>query len=223
MVINKESFSWCCFDISRQLSSSFGSEWADNIIDYAEKNLKKTPIVPRSTTSREKNRDGIINTALVDGVRIKEDIPWLYSLYRQDFLELAKQVTNQILVCAANDLYGINLNIQAGSSMRYECHVDSNPVQGMLYITTHLPEEGGQLHVANNVDAKNVDDVMKDCATIQPSKGLLVFFDARRHSHYVTALNNNKSLRVAAAMNFYTPTSPESHRPPDLTKHLGLI
>lgn len=223
LAINNESFYWYTFDIEHQLTNEYGEKWDKEIIDYAKDNYKSIPIVPRSITSREMNKNDVINTAVIDGIKVKSELNWLYKLYRHDFLELAKKATKQKLVCAANDLYGINLNVQIGEEMRYECHVDSNPVQGMLYITTHCPDDGGQLHVANNTNAKNINDVMDDCAIIQPAKGTLVFFDARRHSHFVNCLYGENNIRVAAAMNFYTPTSPESHRPTDLTKHLGLL
>jgi len=125
-------------------------------------------------------------------------------------------------VCADNDLYGININIQKGTSMRYECHVDSNPIQGMLYVTDHTEKTGGVLYVANDLGASSKEEVKESCSCIYPQKGCLVFFDARNHSHFVSALTSEDSVRVAVAMNFYTSTSPESDRPKDLTAHLGL-
>lgn len=220
--ISNDSFYWYSYDVGQQICDHIGEEWDSTIIDFARNELKLIPIVPRSTTSREKSRNKIINTAVVDGVKIKRDLNWLYQLYRNDFLALAQKATGLKLVCAANDLYGINLNVQSGRSMRYECHVDSNPVQGMFYVTTHTEDTGGLLYVANRTNAKNVEEVNNDPCVIQPLKGRLVFFDARKHSHYVSALLSEEGIRVAAAMNFYSSTSPESHRPVDLTKHLGL-
>ena len=52
------------------------------------------------------------------------------------------------------------------------------------------------------------------------ANGVLVFFDASAHSHYVRQLTNDGDTRVVVAMNFYTPALPEEARPPDLTPHL---
>lgn len=215
-------FIWHSVDIDQQLIRAQGADWAEEITRFARSSLKKTPIVPRSTTSREADRNSVIQAAVVDGVQIKAGLPWLYRLYRTEFLALASRATDQKLVCAVNDLYGINLNVQLGSDMRYECHVDSNPVQGMLYITNHDSNTGGELIVANNEQARDVASVEADYARIQPKKGLLVFFDARKHSHFVTALRDDSGMRVAAAMNFYSAACPESRRPADLSRHLGL-
>lgn len=221
--MRKDIFFWHSFDYSSQLDEMIGSDWDSQIVEFAKRELKNTPIIPRSTTSREADSDLIIQAAVVDGEKIKEGLNWLYKLYRFEFLALAKKATGKKLSCASNDLYGINLNIQTGTSMRYECHVDSNPLQGMFYVTNHDSSTGGALHVANYIDAKSVDDVNVNCAVIEPKKGRLIFFDARRHSHYVSNLQKDSDIRVAVAMNFYSPDSPESQRPRDLSKHLGLV
>jgi hypothetical protein len=221
-MLNTQAFLWHSYELDLHLRNSIGIDWAAQIIEFAKQHLKLTPIIPRSTTSREADCDSIIQAAVVDGIKIKTGLPWLYRLYREEFKDLACRATNQKLVCATNDLYGINLNVQIGNNMRYECHVDSNPVQGMLYITPHNEDSGGVLLVANSEKAATYEAVMQDCASIHPARGRLVFFDARKHSHFVTPLQSASDIRVAAAMNFYTTTCPESHRPPDLTKHLGL-
>jgi hypothetical protein len=215
-------FAWHSFDLDQQLRLQQADNWAEEIQSFAVASLKKTPIVPRSTTSREADRNAVIQAAVVDGVVIKQRLPWLYRLYRTDFLALASRATGQRLLCASNDLYGVNLNVQIGTEMRYECHVDSNPVQGMLYVTAHDAASGGQLIVANCETADSVTSVLENCARIDPRRGLLVFFDARRHSHFVSALTRPDGVRVAAAMNFYTQTCPEARRPADLSRHLGL-
>lgn len=217
-----QPFLWHAYDLDQWLSTSHGPRWADEIVDFARAAMKRTPIVPRSTTSREADRDSVIQAAVVDGLKIKEGLPWLYRWYRAEFMQLAARATSSRVVCAINDIYGVNLNIQIGRDMRYECHVDSNPVQGMLYVTNHDKSTGGELVVANNERASSVKAVLEDCAVIKPKRGLLVFFDARKHSHFVTSLEQPDAIRVAVAMNFYTTACPESKRPADLSRHLGL-
>lgn len=217
-----QPFLWHSYDLNGWLDAAHGPTWADEIIALAKSAMRRTPIVPRSTTSREGDRDSVIQAAVVDGLRIKGSLPWLYRHYRAEFSQLAARASGNRVMCAINDLYGVNLNIQMGREMRYECHVDSNPVQGMLYVTPHDRSSGGELIVANNERANSVKAVLEDAAVIQPKRGLLVFFDARKHSHFVSSLTQDDGIRVAVAMNFYTTACPESKRPTDLSRHLGL-
>ena len=38
--------------------------------------------------------------------------------------------------------------------MRFECHVDSNPLTGLLFCTDH--QAGGELVIANDTEAEGV-------------------------------------------------------------------
>jgi len=67
-----------------------------------------------------------------------------------------------------------------------------------------------------------VGEVDQNASRIYPNSGHLIFFDARKHSHYVAPLVSLDAMRVVVAMNFYTPSCPESARPADLDAHLGL-
>ena len=40
-------------------------------------------------------------------------------------------------MAAHDDRYGVVLNVQRGTEMRFECHVDSNPLTGLLFCTDH--------------------------------------------------------------------------------------
>jgi 2OG-Fe(II) oxygenase superfamily len=104
--------------------------------------------------------------------------------------------------------------------MRYECHVDSNPLEGLLYVTDHPPGTGGELVVSNRGDVPTAEEVDRDATLIYPVAGHLVFFNGSCHSHYVRPLIAEDGVRVVAAMNYYTPSLPESARPPDLNRHL---
>lgn len=98
--------------------------------------------------------------------------------------------------------------------------VDSNPIEGLLYFTSHPPGAGGELVVARNSAATSVEEVDADCAEVFPFAGHLLFFDARRFPHYVRRLTSAGAMRVVAAMNYYTPSCDESQRPADLNEHL---
>ena len=75
--------------------------------------------------------------------------------------------------------------------MRFECHVDSNPLTGLLFCTDH--SAGGELVIAHDPTAADVTSVERDCSVIRPHAGHLIFFDARHHPHYA------RPLAVAAA------------------------
>ncbi len=107
--------------------------------------------------------------------------------------------------------------MQRGKKMRFECHVDSNPVTGLLFLTGH--PEGGELVVSRDPDAIGVDGLERDCITIKPEAGQIIFFDGKNHPHYARELSSESDVRVVAVMNFYTKSCPESTRPPELNRH----
>jgi hypothetical protein len=122
-------------------------------------------------------------------------------------------------VAAARDArYGVVLNVQHGTKMRWECHIDSNPLTGVLSCTDHA--EGGELVVGHDPAATDIFAVERDCSVISPHAGHLMFFDARRHPHYARPLVAESDTRVIAVMNFYTESCPESTRPAELNRHL---
>jgi len=104
--------------------------------------------------------------------------------------------------------------------MRFECHVDSNPLTGLLFCTDHLPGAGGELVFGHDPSAADVGAIEQDCSVIRPHAGHLIFFDGRRHPHYARPLTSESEVRIAAVMNFYTESCPESTRPAELNHHL---
>jgi hypothetical protein len=210
-----DRFSWKSYDINTILPT----DWQKQILGLSEKASIKT-ITPKSVTSREGDHNLKIDIMGVNGHMVREELPWLYELYKNYFRNLAQIGSCEPVYTAENDIYGAVLNIQRGDSMRYECHVDSNPIEGLLYVTDHPKGCGGELVVANNSSASSIDEVNKDCSMVYPVSGNIVFFDARRFPHYVKALVRKDDVRIVVAMNFYTPSCPESSRPIDLTPHL---
>jgi 2OG-Fe(II) oxygenase superfamily len=150
---------------------------------------------------------------------VQQRLPWLYKLYRSDFLDLATEARAECIKAAFDDRYGVVLNVQRGKDMRFECHVDSNPVTGLLFFTEH-PAGGGELAVGHDPAAVGVEAVERDCTVIEPRAGQLIFFDGKTHPHYARALRSESDMRVVAVMNFYTGACPESTRPTGLNRHL---
>ena len=111
------------------------------------------------------------------------------------------------------------LNVLRGSTMRFECHVDSNPVTGLLFFTSH-PAGGGELVIGHDPAGFGIETLERDGTTVTPQAGRLIFFDGKAYPHYARTLVSESDVRVVAVMNFYTESCPESTRPRGLNRHL---
>jgi hypothetical protein len=211
-------FAWHSFDVTSRLPKG----WAETIVSVGRSHSRRKDLIATSVTSRELSPGAKIPVLALGGVAIRQHLQWMDTLYRTLFLELGQSLVAERLSVASDQRYAINLNVQVGSSMRYECHVDSNPLEGLLYATTHPPGSGGELVVSNVGDVAGIQDVDADATRIYPIAGQLIFFDATQRSHYVAPLRGPEDVRVVVAMNYYTPSRPESARPSDLNRHLGL-
>jgi hypothetical protein len=180
--------------------------------DFRE--FPRTPVLSREAANVLRIPRGRVHA---DQVRLR--LPWLYHAYRGAFLELAGEVCDERVAAAGDDRYGIVLNVQRGTRMRFECHVDSNPLTGLLFCTGH--PAGGELVIAHDAAATDTAAVERDCSVIRPHAGHLIFFDARRHPHYARPLTRVSDMRIVAVMNFYTESCPEeTARPRELNRHL---
>ncbi|HEV2778602.1 MAG TPA: 2OG-Fe(II) oxygenase [Actinophytocola sp.] len=210
----EKQFEWSEDDVSSMLPH----DWKQQIMDVAHRFTVRRVLVPPHSTSRE---DPSVTSLPVHGVKgrvVHAELPWLVELYRGPFRELGQRRVGKSLATTADQRYGIVLNVQLPGE-RYECHVDTNPVEGLLYVTNHPEGHGGELVVANNVNADSVEKVDADCTILYPKEGHLFFFDGRFNPHYVRPLIKDE-IRVAVAMNFYTDDVPETTRPEDLNEYL---
>ena len=98
----------------------------------------RTPVLSREAPSVD-----AVSRGRVHADQVRDRLPWLYKAYRAEFLELASEATQKRVMPAHDDRYGIVLNVQQGTSMRFECHIDSNPLTGLLFCTDH--QAGGEL------------------------------------------------------------------------------
>jgi len=208
-------FRWTTFDLSSRLPD----RWQEDVAAAAGcadvRGFPRTPVLSREAEDVSQIRRGRVHADQVRTV-----LPWLLDLYHGYFLELAGTVCAGPVRPAADHRYGVVLNVQHGAAMRFECHVDSNPLTGLLFCTDHPAERGGELVVANDERAVGVAAIERDCAVIRPHAGQLIFFDGSRYPHYARALSSESDTRVVAVMNFYTRSRPESTRPPELNRHL---
>jgi hypothetical protein len=208
-------FRWTTFDLTSRLPEN----WQHDIGAVAAKadfrEFPRTPIL-----SREAEHVECIPRGRVHADQVRADLPWLYRFYQGCFLELARETRAETVTTALDDRYGIVLNVQRGTTMRFECHVDSNPLTGLLFCTDHLAGAGGELVFGHDPAAGDVEAVEQDCSVIRPYAGHLIIFNGRLHPHYARPLTSESDLRITAVMNFYTESYPESTRPPELNRHL---
>jgi hypothetical protein len=206
-------FRWTTFDLNDLLPA----DWQRGVLAAAAhaevREFPRTPVL-----SREGDEVEHVERGRVHANRVQEFVPWLFKAYRNEFLEFAGEVSKEHVSTAQDDRYGVVLNVQRGSSMRFECHVDSNPLTGLLFCTDHAG--GGELVIAHDEAARGLDAVDRSCSVIRPHAGQLIFFDARQYPHYARALTAKSETRVVAVMNFYTESCPESARPRELNSHL---
>jgi hypothetical protein len=206
-------FRWTTFDMTDSLPLNWRREISAVADDADFREFPRTPVL-----TREAPEVPYIARGRVHADQVRDRLPWLHAAYHGDFLRLARQACPERVVAARDDRYGIVLNVQQGMAMRFECHVDSNPLTGLLFCTDH--SAGGELVVAHDQAAADIAAVERNCSVIRPHAGHLIFFDARDHPHYARPLTVASDTRIVAVMNFYTESSPESTRPAELNKHL---
>lgn len=206
-------FRWITFDLNGTLPDGWQQEMRKTADDADFRDFPRTPLL-----SREAIDVRFITRGRVHASQVRLRLPWLYESYRDAFLELAGEACAEKVSAARDDRYGVVLNVQRGTGMRFECHIDSNPLTGLLFCTDHV--NGGELVFAHDAAAASIADVERDCSVVRPSAGHLIFFDARQYPHYVRPLTQESDMRVVAVMNYYTESCPESNRPPELNRHL---
>jgi hypothetical protein len=209
------NFGWITYDVSAQLPLT----WRQDVEQVAKaadfRDFPLTPILSREATPVDH-----VSRGRVHADQVEHELPWLYEFYRGRFLQLARETRPETVSVAGDGRYGVVLNVQQGPDMRFELHVDSNPLTGLLFCTDHGPDAGGELVFAHDPGATGVEAVDRDCSVIRPQAGHLIFFDGRRHPHYARSLVRTSAVRIVAVMNFYTESVPESTRPLELNRHL---
>ncbi|WTW91910.1 2OG-Fe(II) oxygenase [Streptomycetaceae bacterium NBC_01309] len=208
------AFQWHVCDIGSRLPRG----WVDQLLDIAARRGSTRDFRPTVSTAREENPAEIPMEA-VDGDILAVEAPWLSEMYAGAFLRLGGSLTRERVHPSPDPRIALSLNVLRGA-VRYPCHVDSNPLQGLLYLTDCTADSGGELAVARNPCARNTDEVDADCVLVRPQAGQLFFFDARRNPHYVRPLRSPDTVRAVVTMNYYSDSCPESTRPQGLDEAL---
>jgi 2OG-Fe(II) oxygenase superfamily len=208
-------FEWTEFDVTSWLPEGWQHDISTAVTHADCRDFPRTPVI-----SREARDVAHISRGRVHASEVRESAPWLYRYYRAGFPKLAAGTHAEPVRPASDQRYGVVLNVQHGNRMRFECHIDSNPITGLLFLTDHPPGRGGELVFGNDAEAESVAAVDLDCTVLYPRIGRLIFFDGRKHPHYARPLHSESDVRVVAVMNFYTESCPESTRPQELNRHL---
>jgi hypothetical protein len=195
------------FDLNQ--SGWLPADWIDQITRLVDEHAI---FVRMDGTSSSYSREGENTTGttyyVVTGDIIYDRIRWLHDLYTGKLVELASQVAGRPVKPSTNLRAGININTLSGTDARYEWHVDSNPLTGMLYVTTHGPEDGGEL----------IFRVGDEQVALYPEAGMFAGFDAREIPHYVAPLKHDHR-RISIPMNFYFADEDE-YRPAELDAYI---
>ncbi|MEU7894064.1 2OG-Fe(II) oxygenase [Nonomuraea sp. NPDC049152] len=209
------AFHWHVYDVGTSLPVG----WIRQLLEVSERRAVARDFKPTMSTAREE-QGTIIPIEAVDGDVLAAEVPWLRQLYYGAFQKLGQSLVSDEVQPSADLKVALSLNVQRGNGVRYPCHVDSNPVEGLLYLTDCTEQTGGALAVARNAGASTKEEVDADCALIYPRAGQLLFFDARRNPHYVRPLHNPNGVRAVVTMNYYSDACPESMRPVGLDDQL---
>lgn len=184
------------------------SNWKQQIIDVANKSSYLVKLYGKSSTSREPEDTDGAEVFVVEGDVIAENLKWLHNLYKNEFLEFANIHFKGEYDYAKNIKSGTNINLLKGKNARYEWHVDSNPLTGVFFVTTHNIGDGGEL----------IFKLPNETLTIYPKSGTLILFDAREIPHTVLPLKKD-NYRISVPLNYYNKGE-EQKRPDDLDSYI---
>jgi len=166
-------------------------DWVDQIGNISSSVARYATLKGGTSTSLER-ADTAIRYRLVDGDQVVSHLPWLVDLYCGKFLQVAQQISGFQLATDLSTTSAVNINVLAPGEGGYEWHIDSNPVTGLLFLSSHLHHEGGMLELRSGDD---------HLLSIEPLAGTLAVFDARLCPHRVSAPKSG--LRISAPMNYF--------------------
>lgn len=182
--------------------------WSDEIKEIAGRFSEHTELKGGSSTSREPKGSKPVQVDVVTGEVIYDKLRWLYDLYTLPLAQFASEVAGQKVYPAEDRKAAVNINTLKGKGARYEWHVDSNPLTGLLFVTAHEAGDGGQL----------VFKINKEEVIVNPKAGIFIAFDARKIPHAVLPLKR-ESTRISIPMNYYLRAENQT-RPSDLDSYL---
>ncbi len=210
-----QPFHWAAYDLNSLLPPG----WDAELLNLAAEHSTRHSFRPTMSSAREALDTEFVLES-VSGEVLYEQAPWLYASYLGWFRTLAERHAGEPLRPTSTRNRALSLNILRADGARYPCHVDSNPAQGLLYLTDCDEHTGGALVIARDRGATTVEEVDAAATTLYPRRGHLNFFDAREHPHYVRPMRKADGLRAVVTMNYYSDSCPETARPAGLDDQL---
>lgn len=167
-------------------------DWIEDTLRLADQSALPVHLDGSTPTSLEPDGAKGTDYEVVPGDVIRNRLGWLYELYAGELLHLAAEAIGMELTVSESVRYGVNINRLTGSGARYEWHVDSNPVTGILFVTTLSPDEGGEL----------VLSLAGEEVRISPVAGQFFVFSAGDVPHSVAPLKRD-TIRVSIPMSYF--------------------
>lgn len=178
------------------------------IMETAQQFCKMVTLDSLTPDSTLENPAQSLTYSIASGELISNELPQVFELYTDILPKLVKSYIGLSIVPSKYTRTAITLNL-LGKGERYELHVDSNSVTGLLYVNSLTQEEGGTLRL-HYPDREPLD--------IQPVAGDFLLYDARWVPHEVLPVRSSAG-RLSLPMNYFLETDIEL-RPDRLDDYL---
>lgn len=188
------------------------ADWEAQVHSTIHTDAIHTVLSGTSEQSREMDGNYELPILVVSGEACNVRMPWLRGLYEKELREFASQGYGHPLFVARDVRSSINVNCLRGVGARYEAHVDTNTVTGVLFVSNVTELTGGELVFAHP-DKPN--------ATVLPKAGVFIAFDARTIPHFVAPLKTAMD-RISIPMNYYDHPDVQ-YRPAGLDERLYTV
>jgi hypothetical protein len=179
------------------------------INEVADRYGRKVALQGEQPASTLERADAPLQYRVTDGSTIAQQLPNVMHLYQVTIPNLISEFIGLNIIPSRFEKSAITLNLLEGRGSRYEVHVDSNSVTGLLFATSHSSAEGGALRL--HYPERPAYDV-------QPKAGLFLLYDARWVPHEVLELRT-ATKRLSLPMNYFLATDIET-RPEHLDSYI---
>jgi hypothetical protein len=171
----------------------------DRALAVAETRARRVSLDGTQPDSTMERPEVALEYFIADGTVIAAELPAIMNMYRELIPAFMQTYIGLEMVPSRFERSAITLNLLRGQGCRYEKHVDSNSVTGLLFASTLTPEDGGALRLYYP-GAEPMD--------IYPSRGTFLLYDARWVPHEVMPLLRDV-VRLSLPMNYFLKTDIE--------------
>jgi hypothetical protein len=184
----------------------------DELVGLSQRFARRVELSGSSTAVTLEDGSEALEYYVLDGLELSVRCALLVEWYRDSLPTLASEVSG-INVVPQESLRGaITLNRMEPGRSRYELHVDEARLTAVVYLTTHGPEDGGELTIYDGPrrTARRV--------TVWPTAGQLLLFDGRGRAHEIARVQGHVP-RVSIVMNLWEESETQA-RPDGLDDYL---